>query len=116
MDSSQPTDTQIQKRTTKGWLQPYLIAIDAMFAKRWVYWFQTVSAGKVLDEPIPHINWLSTPHNEPMKNLLTCLALCHGHSSWEAFSHFIDWLLYGLGDPSVKEFPTAISKPLNAGW
>ena len=33
-----PTDEEILERTTRGWLRPYLIALDQMFSKRWDYW------------------------------------------------------------------------------
>ncbi len=115
MDSRE-TDFPILKRITKGWLQPYLIAIDAMFSKRWDYWSRTIDAEKVLDEPIPQINWLWTPHNDPMKNLETCIQLGHNRGHSDAFHLFVDWLLYGFSSSVVKTLPPQIEPELNISW
>ena len=84
-----------------------------MFSKRWDYWFRTVEAEKVLDEPIPQINWLFTPHNDPMKNLETCIQLGHNRGHCDAFHLFVDWLLYGFSSPVVKTLPSQIEPELN---
>lgn len=112
----QPTDEQIRKRTFFGWLRPYILALDAMFLKRWDYWLRTVDAGKVLDEPIPQIEWEGTPNKEAKKNLEECIDRCRDRFARDAFDLFIEWLLFGFGDPVVKEFPKQVGLKLNADW
>ena len=75
MSADKPTDEDICQRIKRGWLRPYLVILDQMFSKRWDYWARTLEARKVLDEPIPQINWLDVPHNEPKKNLQTCIGV-----------------------------------------
>jgi len=105
-------------------LIPYLAAIDQAFSKRpvcvrtgrWDYWTRTFEAGKVLDEPIPQIDWLSIGHDEPRKNLEKCVKLCDNRFSRNALDLFVDWLLHAFGDQSVKELPKDLEPRLNAGW
>lgn len=87
-----------------------------MFSGRWDYWFRTVEAGKVLDEPIPQINWLGHAHPDSKKNLETCINLCRDRFTREAFDLFVEWILHGLSDPSVEESPAQITPALNASW
>ena len=86
-----------------------------MFSKRWDYWTRTIATGKVLDEPIPQIDWLSHGHDEPRKNLEKCIGLCNNRFSRTALDLFVDWLLHAFGDPSV-ELPSDLEPRLNAGW
>lgn len=111
-----PTDEQILERTFRGWLRSYLIALDQMFSNRWDYWLRTLEAGEVLDEPIPQIEWPGFGHDEPKKNLESCIDHCHGWFGRQAFNLFVEWLLFGFGDPSVKEIPTRIEPSVNAFW
>ena len=113
---NEPTDEQIMERTSRGWLRPYLVVLDQMFSKRWDYWLKTIEAGDVLEEPIPQISWPGHGHPEPKKNLETCIDFCRNRFSRQAFNLFVEWLLFGFGDPSVKEMPCQIEPPLNAFW
>ena len=113
---TKPTDEQILEKTTRGWLQPYLVTIDQMFSRRWDYWFRTVEAGEILDESIPQINWLSQGHPKSRKNLETCINQCRDRFTEEAFDLFVEWMLFGFGDNSVQEFPAQIPPSLNAFW
>ena len=90
--TNEPSDEEICKRAKRGWLIPYLSAIDYAFSKRWDYWTRTFEAGKVLDEPIPQIDWLSIGNNEPTKNLEKCINLCDNRFSRTALDLFVDWL------------------------
>lgn len=87
-----------------------------MFSTRWDYWSRTIATGKLLDEPIPQIDWLSTGHDEPRNNLEKCIGLCNNRFSRHALDLFVDWLLHAFGDPSVKELPNDLEPRLNTGW
>ena len=114
--TKQPTDEQISERTYQGWLQPYLLQLDGMLTRRWDYWLRTLEVGKVLDEPIPQIEWLGHPNPEAMKNLEQCIQSCRNRFTREAFNMFVEWLLWGFGWGGVKEFPHQIEPHLNAAW
>ena len=113
---STPTDEQIRERTCWGWLWPYLIALDEMFLKRWVYWLSTLHQGVILEESIPQIKWPGMGHEEPRNNLETCLHFNRRRFSRQSFSLFVEWLLFGFGAPSVKEMPPQIEDEVNAFW
>jgi len=87
-----------------------------MFSNRWNYWLNTIEKGEVLDEPIPKIKWLSMPDKETMKNLDDCIRICNNRSGWNAFNIFVEWLLFGFGDPAIKELPAGLEPRINAGW
>lgn len=97
-----------------GWLRPYLCRLD-YFTGRWDYWLRTLEAGEVLDEPIPQIQW-SRGHDDARKNLASCLKHCTHYFADEAFNLFVQWLLYGFGDPSIKERDARITPEMNAAW
>ena len=110
-----PTDEEIKARTTWSWLRPYLVTLDEMFLKRWDYWLRTVDAGEVLPEPIPQIEWKGGCQ-EPRKNFQTCIEYCRNVFSRQAFTLFVEWLLFGFGDPSMKEMPSQVKPRINAFW
>lgn len=112
----QPTDAQISERTTWGWLRPYLVELDWMFLRRWDYWLRTIEAREVLSEPIPQIEWSGSGHTEPEKNLKACIDFGFYRFSRQSFSLFVEWLLFGFGDYSVKEMPRQIEPNVNAFW
>ncbi len=96
----------------KGWLRPYLIALDDMFSKRWDYWLRTLDARKPLNEPIPQIEFESRPRNTATKNLSDCIKTIQssGYSAHDAWCAFVDWLLWGFGSDLVGEFPPRINE------
>lgn len=112
----QPRDEQIRERCHRGWLRPYLLGLDQLLIGRWDYWLKTATEGCVLDDPIPQIEWLSQGHPDPHKNLKTCVDYCYNRFAREALNIFVEWLLYGFGDPSVKVFPQHVDLALNAKW
>lgn len=100
----------------RGWLLPYLLALDRIFYGRWDYWLRTLDAGKPLDEPIPQITFDSHYRNEATKNLRDCIKIIQasGHGAHEAWCAFIDWLLWGFGSDLIPEFPPRINE--SASW
>lgn len=94
MEDNEPRST----RDKKGWLIPYLIALDGMFYKRWDYWTKVCITNRIPKEPIPFIEF--TPFHafteqQVQKNLRTCL----GHLQYlsNPLEAFVDWLLWGFG-------------------
>ena len=93
----------------KGWLIPYLLGLDDMFYKRWIYWTRICMSNKVPDEPIPVIRFKPTyEYKEKLvsKNLRKCLD--HARCSSNALHNFADWILWGFGRgnnlfPSIDE-------------
>ena len=105
-------------RTTKdkkGWLIPYLTALDQMFYKRWSYWTEAVMKDQIPKEPIPEINFqMPMVYKEQLvkKNLKECLDRASYRYS-NAFEKFIDWILWGFNQG--KESP-AIDDKLDDFW
>jgi hypothetical protein len=110
-------DQEPGKHTHKmvpGWLFPYLVDGDRLFGtKRWQYWEQTLLDLKIPDEPIPHVQFLSTPHRETVKHIAAMLkrAEQRGIRHNQAFESLVVWMLHGLGDPEFKEYETADQMP-----
>jgi hypothetical protein len=110
-------DPNLQRDLQHRWLLPYLLTIDSYTWQRWDYWYQTMAAGKLLDEPIPKIefycggNMAEGLNSHPMRHLEKCLNLIphygswQGWSGWQYFDYFLDWLLFGFGHPGQPELP-----------
>ncbi len=101
---------------THGWMLPYLLEIESMFWGRWDYWCETYQAGKLLDRPIPRIEFdqvYGGPTSKPtaQKFLIHALnSICPGQgfegwSAWTYFDYFLDWVLFGLGHPGHQNEP-----------
>ena len=99
-----------------GWMRPYLCMADSMFTGRWLYWMRTINEGKVLDDPIPKIDWTGNRGKEAYKNLEQCIDFCRHTHSWNALDMFVEWLLFGFGDPMFREFPKSVPNDVNAHW
>jgi hypothetical protein len=83
----------------RGWLLPYVIQLHGVIpavADRWGYHLRTLEAGKLLDEPIPMIEFKS-PDNKVYALLLDWSKLigrdCGG---WSDFRCLLDWLCWAL--------------------
>ena len=99
-----------EERTEKGWLLPYLIQIDVMFSKRWLYWGETLLGNKILDCQIPQIQF-SSPDKKGFDNLRDCLNK-YSHTG-VYFSDFRDWLLWGFGEGEER---ANINSDVNEYW
>lgn len=88
-----------------------------MFDKRWTYWAKTIENKKPLDEPIPKIQFLSSPNPEASKNLKDCVEFMQrkGYSS-ESWMNFIEWLLWGFGAKLQTEFPIKVTEEISWYW
>lgn len=106
-------DFKFSKPLTWGWLLPYVLGLDDITWERWEYWAQTKVAGKLLPEPIPQIEWASqhgesSPGRKMLERALNCVTQYgewRGWSSATYFEWFLDWLLFGLADPSQRKHP-----------
>lgn len=67
------------------------------FPDRWGYYMRTLEAGKLLDEPIPHVDF---EHANPAvlreSEKWVQIIETRGASHWSAFSDFLGFLAYGL--------------------
>lgn len=110
MDLDEPRST----RDKKGWLIPYLIALDNMFYKRWDYWTRVCMTNRIPLDPIPYIHF-QDPHAYPQqlvrKNIEKCLNMADNIT--KPLETFVDWILWGLNQGEV--FPQ-ISLELDDAW
>jgi hypothetical protein len=98
------------------WLRPYLFALSEMFNKRWSYWYATILNGKPLDEPIPKIDFLDSPHDEAKKNLTDCVRYMQSKGHSNALTSFVEWMLWGFGSPIQKEWPVKVTEDISRYW
>lgn len=102
-------DPQLQRDLTAGWLLPYLLAADDLLWHRWDHWARTLMAGKVLDEPIPHVSWGAHDAARKMWERTLDAVTPHGGwqgwSGWENMNYALDWLLFGFGHHGYRELP-----------
>ncbi len=92
-------------KAKKGWLIPYLLALDGMFFRRWEYWTLAVMTDTIPHKPIPPIAFKPPQAFSAQlvqKNLKQCLDAWEYRSS-NALEVFIDWLLWGFNQG--KSFP-----------
>ena len=92
----------------QGWLYPFLAAYDTLLNGRWAYWLEISHRGHIRDAgPIPQISFQS--HGDwqggAVKRMLDrCMDHHLLYSSREKLV-FVDWLLWGFGDPMVEDKP-----------
>ena len=99
----------------RGWLVPYLTALDEMFFKRWDYWVKAIKKDAIPKDPIPYVPFqmpMAYPTCQVRKNLKKCLDYA-AYSTSNTFEHFIDWILWGLNCES--KFPE-ISERIDDYW
>ena len=94
----------------RGWLLPILLETESHCWGRWDHWMRTMEAGRVLDEPIPQITFggshpLVRKMHEKALDSIAGFGGWQGYDSWRLFDYYLDWLLYGFGDPRQPEQP-----------
>ena len=96
----------------RGWMLRYLLPLESAAWGRWDYWAETTSAGKLLAEPIPQIEW-AAEHGESshgrrmLEKSLNTVVRCgdwKGWSGWQYFDYFLDWILFGFGHLTRNQF------------
>lgn len=119
----------------RGWILPYVVQLHAHpgFGKpdapqelppelrrpgccpdRWGYYQRTIRAGKLLDEPIPQINFCGE-HSSGVKSwtesetkgMGALTRIVENHVSTTAFRAIVDWIAFGL---AVDEEPGTVLK------
>lgn len=123
-------DPNLQRELKHGWMvnirtdpadiatSPILFELETLAWGRWDYLARTVLAGKLLDEPIPQIDWdagasrcaegeggAARNHLEKCLDLIPKYGGWLGWNSWTNFDYFLDWLLYAFGHPGQPELP-----------
>lgn len=83
----------------RGWLLPYVIQLHATVpavADRWGYHLRTLEAGRLLDDPIPQIEFVTA--DEKVFKLLREWSALIGYDcgGWSDFSRLLEWLCWGL--------------------
>lgn len=103
-----PSDSDGPRHVHKmvpGWLSPYLFAGDEQFGtRRWNYWYETLMDLKLLDAPIPQVDFLEQPDRETAKHITHMLQHAEraGMRHSEAFEQWVIWLLHGFGDSEFR--------------
>lgn len=95
----------------RGWLLHYCFIHENIWSGRWRYWEETQTYGKLLNAPIPQIEWESEPHRRTIQHLNHCLDTIS--PTWRdtveekrrTIDYFFDWLLWGLGHALQPAFP-----------
>jgi hypothetical protein len=96
----------------KGWLLRYLIDLEEISCGRWNHWAKVKMAGRMIDEPIPQIEWYGNVRNSPawgmLDRALNSITKCGGWQGWSSFQNFdylLDWILWGFGCGQVEQYP-----------
>ncbi len=107
----------------RGWLLYYRLMAEVHpgVGLRWDYWCRTMTAGKLLEEPIPQISFASASDKQAMKDLDVWFRLVDQHTSgWAAVDKLLDWFLWGFGysgtDPDLPhELNESLYRQVNLG-
>lgn len=99
-----------------GWLLAYVILANQMHPAvpdRWGYHLRTLQAGKLLDEPIPRIEFSDHHYGQSLAAGLKMLQklediIERDHGAWSAFGSLVDWLAFGLA--VSRDQPTTSDK------
>jgi hypothetical protein len=81
---------------------------------RWLHYMRTLEAGRLLDEPIPRINFDPMPSPAGLKMIEKCVELLsYRDSPWTAFEKFVAWLAWGLAvSKTMPQIEEATSEAL----
>ena len=88
--------------TYRGWLMWYrTLAEDHLdIPPRWKYWFATMDQQKILDAPIPRIDFEHHPGegSDGFKMMDKCVRLVdQTEGGWPSVGRVLEWLMFGLG-------------------
>jgi len=133
----------LDRQQEPGWLLPYLVALDTANVslgdlskkelkdfpphcpthftghRRWEYWLNTIEAGKLLDTPIPQLDFDGRPRPQDEKAIQDLLQVAvRRHYSWypEAWINFVRWILFGFGKAALKDEIARIPEDLRESW
>ena len=97
----------------RGWMlfQVWLLSGTRGIHSRWIYYFETLAAGRILDRPIPPLSFNTPPLTKDgtlahLRKLVEKLGRDHGYGE-RALNTLIEWIAFGLGvcdaRPDVSE-------------
>lgn len=97
----------------RGWMlfQVWLLSGTRGIHSRWIYYFETLAAGRILDRPIPPLSFSTPPQTKDgtlshLRKLVEKLGREHGYGE-RALNTLIEWVAFGLGvcdaRPDVSE-------------
>lgn len=101
---------EVTERMDRGWLRPFLFTYDALLTGRWDYWLEITQKGTIEGAgPIPQTEFADSPWDGNGHHVKRMLDKCMDHPKLQSHSVdkrlFIDWLLWGFGDPLVDDRP-----------
>jgi hypothetical protein len=97
----------------RGWLLYYRLLLDGYpgIGGRWDYWYRTMTAGRLLSEPIPKITFCDTGDKQVFKSIEQWVRIVDRYAGgWSAVDKLLDWFLWGFGH--LKQEPQ-LSAELN---
>ncbi len=101
---------QIAPWQYRGWLlyQVQFADLHPMLPGRWTHYLRTLEMGRLLDEPIPRVEFVLGNLDAGRQMFEHCLRLIHREDySWTSFNRLVDWLAWGLAVsrevPPLKE-------------
>lgn len=106
-------DDEVKPWAYRGWLIPYLMMLEAHpdISARYDYVARTISAGELLDEPIPHMRFYdghekaAAPGAKMLAEMISITEKATGYS--RGFEQVCDWLAFALG---IKEEPSTLAE------
>lgn len=106
--------------TYRGWLMWYRILCEEqrpdIVPPRWLYWFETMNRGKLLDHPIPRIEFSGdeSERTAGFKHVQTLVDICsHGLSDFSRIDPLLDWMMWALGlSKEMPDFPETLNEKL----
>ncbi len=100
----------------RGWLLYYRFMLEEHpdVGKRWDYWFRTMTAKSMLQEPIPQMNFSQPFDKQVMKELEVWIRLIDRYKGgWAAIDTLLDWFLWGFGyHHQAPELPHDLNETL----
>lgn len=102
-------DPNLSRDLKPGFLLPFLVDFDCLTYHRWDYWTAAMCHMALPPEPIPQIDWLSSPDPRTRKMVETTLNAIPRHGSWQSmdgwsyFRYLLEWMLWGFGHPGYEE-------------
>jgi hypothetical protein len=95
----------------RGWLLWYVLLAQETHPDvpdRWGYWARTMQAGRLLDEPIPRVEFSDSADAAVTRDLEKWIGILdEKFGSWSSLYRLLDWLAWGLAvsqeDPDLSE-------------
>jgi len=100
----------------RGWLLYYRLLLEEhpAICGRWDYWCRTMTAGRLLDEPIPQMGFSESADRAVFKAIEQWVRLIDRHcSGWAAVDKLLDWFLWSFGHSrEAPQLPEQLNESL----